>query len=175
MDINFDIHKSKLIDGIWILKNNIHNDSRGSIWSSFIKKDIESLLPNNLEFNHDKFSISRQNVLRGIHGDNKSWKLVTCVFGSIQQVVVDCRKNSKTYGMYESFFINKDNNISILISPKLGNAYYVISKEALYHYKLAYEGSYFDVEQQFTISWNDPKFSIDWFGKNPILSERDTK
>ena len=175
MDIKIDIEKSKLIDGIWIIRNSIYNDKRGSIWSSFIKKDIEVLLPKDLQFNHDKFSVSKQNVLRGIHGDNKSWKLVTCVFGSIQQVVVDCRKDSKTYGNHESFLINKDNNISILIPPKLGNGYYVISKEALYHYKLAYEGSYFDFKQQFTIGWNDPKYSIDWFGKKPILSDRDNK
>jgi len=173
VDSNFDIKKSDKINGVWVINNNVFEDQRGNIWTSFLKKDIESLLPETLMFNHDKFSKSKHNVLRGIHGDHKSWKLVTCVYGVIQQVVVDCRKDSKTYGNYESFVIGKENKISILISPSLGNAYYVMSEEAVYHYKMAYEGSYFDADQQFTYKWNDPNFSIKWPSQNPILSGRD--
>jgi dTDP-4-dehydrorhamnose 3,5-epimerase len=170
---NFYIKKSEKINGIWLINNDVFKDLRGSIWTSFIKKEIEDLLPENLNFNHDKFSKSKNNVLRGIHGDHKSWKLVTSVFGKIQQVVVDCRKDSETFGKYESFIISEENQISILVSPSLGNAYYVISEEAVYHYKIAYKGNYFDADQQFTYKWNDPKFSIKWPTKYPILSERD--
>ena len=138
-----------------------------------LKNDVEKLLPEELFFKHDKFSISNQNVLRGIHGDEKSWKLVTCVFGAIQQVVVDCRKDSDTYTLYESFNINEDNQISILIPPRLGNAYYVNSANAVYHYKLAYDGEYIDADKQFSYKWNDPVFNIKWPTNNPILSGRD--
>ena len=64
--------------------------------STIDKTEIEKFLPNNLSFNHDKFSYNNQNVLRGIHGDFKTWKLVTCIYGSIQQVVVDHREGSKS-------------------------------------------------------------------------------
>jgi dTDP-4-dehydrorhamnose 3,5-epimerase len=173
--INFDITKSKIIKGIWIIKPSIAEDSRGNIWTSFLKDEIENFLPDNHYFKHDKFSQSIQNVLRGIHGDEKSWKLVTCVYGDILQVVVDCRKESDTYGEYDSFEINQKNQISVLIPPRFGNAYYVRSKNAVYHYKLAYEGDYIDADEQFSYKWNDPLFNIKWSAEEPILSERDAK
>jgi len=173
MAINFSIFESKIIKGVWIIKPTIAEDNRGNIWTSFLKDEIENLLPENLSFKHDKFSKSKNNVLRGIHGDEKSWKLVTCVYGSIQQVVVDCRNDSDTYTLYESFNINENNQISILIPPLLGNAYYVKSNQAIYHYKLAYEGEYMDADEQFSYNWDDPQFNIKWISSSPILSKRD--
>lgn len=175
MSISFAITESKVIKGVWIIKPSVSKDKRGNIWTSFLKDEIEKLIPNSLHFKHDKFSESKKNVLRGIHGDEKSWKLVTCVFGAIQQVVVDCRKDSDTYTLYESFDINVENQISILIPPGLGNAYYVKSDNAVYHYKLAYDGEYIDAAEQFSYTWNYPKFNIKWDCKTPMLSERDRK
>ena len=60
-----------------------------------------------------------------------------------------------------------------MIPPKVGNAYYVKSNEAIYHYKLAYEGEYNDADEQFSYKWNDPAFNIKWPTKTPILSNRD--
>ena len=175
MGINFTITESKVIKGVWVIKPSVAKDNRGNIWTSFLKDEIENLLPDELYFKHDKFSQSKKNVLRGIHGDKKSWKLVTCVYGSIQQVVVDCRKESDTYLLYEAFNINENNQVSVLISPRLGNAYYVKSDKAVYHYKLAYEGEYIDADEQFSYKWNDPIFNIKWPTNKPILSTRDTK
>jgi dTDP-4-dehydrorhamnose 3,5-epimerase len=94
MSIEFNIQESTEISGVYILKSSMSEDARGNIWTSFLKDEVEKLLPRDLYFKHDKFSTSKHNVLRGIHGDTKSWKLVTCVHGEIQQVVVDCRKDS---------------------------------------------------------------------------------
>tara|TARA_A100001011_G_scaffold394599_1_gene487377 strand:+ start:1153 stop:1677 length:525 start_codon:yes stop_codon:yes gene_type:complete len=173
MSINFNIEESKKINGLVSIKPSINYDSRGNIWTSFLKKEIECLLPEGSYFNHDKFSESKKNVLRGIHGDNKSWKLVTCVFGDIDQVIVDCRANSPTYYQWEKYNINSKNRVLLLIPPGMGNAYHVKSEIALYHYKLAYSGIYYDADQQFSLKWNDPKINIDWSVKDPILSDRD--
>ena len=173
LNFTFDIQKSQCLNDVFIIRPDISKDIRGNIWTSFIKNDIETLLPDNLYFKHDKFSKSKKNVLRGIHGDTKSWKLVTCVFGDIYQVVVDCREESSSFKQYESFNINETNQISVLIPPQLGNAYYVKSDKAVYHYKLAYEGDYIDADEQFSYCWNDPIFNIEWPTKNPILSKRD--
>ena len=173
MSINFTIEESKKIKGVWIIRPSVSEDIRGNIWTSFVKDEIEKLLPDNLHFKHDKFSESKGNVLRGIHGDSKSWKLVTCVYGEIQQVVVDCREGSSTHLKWEKFIINNSNQISILIPPQMGNSYYVSSKDAVYHYKLAYDGGYIDTDSQFSIKWNDDRISIDWPTDKPILSERD--
>ena len=150
-------------------------DARGNIWTSFLKDRVEGLLPDDLFFKHDKFSTSKRNVLRGIHGDTKSWKLVTCVHGEIQQVVVDMRKDSPTYKQWQDFIISKDNQQLILIPPNMGNAYYVNSSEAVYYYKLAYNGDYIDADEQFSVKWNDNTIGINWMSDNPILSNRDAK
>lgn len=173
MAFNFELEESSLINGVWIIKPSVGEDLRGNIWTSFLKDEIEKLLPSNLYFKHDKFSESKFNVLRGIHGDEKSWKLVTCVFGEIIQVVVDCRKDSPTFLKYQKFQINSKSPILVLIPPAMGNSYYVKSAQAVYHYKLAYEGEYIDADSQFSLKWNDSRIAIDWPTRTPILSERD--
>jgi len=173
MAIEFRLEESKEIEGVYVITPSVSTDERGDIWSSFIDSEINHLLPGNLNFTHDKFSESKKNVLRGIHGDSKTWKLVTCVYGEIHQVVVDMRKYSKTYKKWQKFIINKSNQQLILIPPNMGNAYYVNSDTAVYHYKLAYDGDYIDANEQFTLSWNDKGVSVEWPTKNPILSHRD--
>ena len=88
-------------------------------------------------------------------------------------MVVDNRKDSGTYGNWESYQINEDEPKLILMPPGVGNAFYVHSEIAAYHYKLAYHGDYLDAEDQFTIKWNDPEIGIEWPDNNPVLSERD--
>lgn len=174
-NIHFKVNKECHIKGLVELTPTISEDLRGNIWSSFISKDIDSLLPSNLSFHHDKFSLSKNNVLRGIHGDKKSWKLVTCVYGEIFQVVVDLRKDSYSYKSWQSFNISNQKQTIVMIPPGCGNAYYVKSHEAVYHYKLAYDGEYIDYKDQFTVPWNDNELNIDWPCTKPILSGRDDK
>lgn len=173
MSIDFKIEESEKIKGVFIITPSISEDSRGNIWTSFVKDDIESLIPDNLHFKHDKFSASKHNVLRGIHGDSKSWKLVTCVDGEIQQVIVDMRKDSPTYLQWQDFMISRKSQKLILIPPNMGNAYFVNSEKAVYHYKLAYEGDYIDADEQFSVKWNDESIGIKWLSNDPILSDRD--
>jgi len=173
MSIGFDVQESTEIAGVYILTPSISEDLRGNIWTSFVKNKVENLLPNNLYFKHDKFSTSKRNVLRGIHGDTKSWKLVTCVYGEVQQVIVDLREDSPTYLKWQDFIINSNNQQLILIPPYMGNAYYVTSEHAVYHYKLAYNGDYIDADDQLSIKWNDEKINIKWLSNTPVLSARD--
>ncbi len=173
MNASFDITESSIIKDVWIIQPSVTEDERGNIWTSFLQGKIEKLLPEGLCFKHDKFSHSKKNVIRGIHGDYKTWKLVTCVFGDIYQVVVDLRKESTSLNKYESFLLSGDNHIGILIPPGLGNALLVTSHIAVYHYKLAYRGSYVSEKAQFSHKWNDPRFNIIWPINDPILSDRD--
>jgi dTDP-4-dehydrorhamnose 3,5-epimerase len=175
MSISFNITQSDVIPDVKVVTPSIFEESRGSIWTSYNSDSLDLLLPNDLTFKHDKFSQSKSNVLRGIHGDHKSWKLVSCIHGSIMQVVIDMRETSKTYLKWQCFDLGESNKSMILIPPGLGNAFYVNSDSAIYHYKLAYPGAYIDAEQQFTVAWNDLRLNISWPTKNPILSERDAR
>ena len=158
------------MDKIKIFKKDFHRDQRGDLWTLWNKKDGKT---NNLKFNHDKVSTSKKNVLRGIHGDFKSWKLITCLYGSIFFVIVDNRKNSKNYLNHRTFNINANDKFFFLIPPGFGNGFYVKSKIAIFYYKWSYKGDYPDVNKQFTIKWNDPSLNIKWPCKKPILQERD--
>lgn len=165
-NLKFSVEKTA-ISGVQIITYDKFEENRGNIWTTF----VDDVTP--IKFHHDKFSISNFNVLRGIHGDNKSTKLVTAVYGEILQVVVDCRQSSKTYREYISVLINRSNPCSVLIPPGCGNAYYVQSEQAVYHYKLSYPGDYIDAQDQFTFRFDDPIFGIKWPTLNPILSTRD--
>ena len=55
----------------------------------------------------------------------------------------------------------------------MGNGFYVLSDQCVFQYKWSYEGEYPDVQEQFSIKWNDPIIDIDWPSDNPILSKRD--
>ena len=174
MDVkDFDIYRSEIIPDLVWFKTKKFSDVRGTLFTSFHKEVMEEYIPEELEFKHDKFALTFHNSLRGIHGDTKSWKLVTCVYGEVTQVVVDLRLGSATYGKWEKFVINQDNQISVLLPPGFGNAFVVTSEVAMYHYKLAYPGEYFDANEQFSIRWDDPKLGIEWPIQNPILSDRD--
>ncbi len=167
------IKSDVLLSEVKIIAPDIYREKRGSIWTSFSSEDYDGLVPQ--KFNHDKFSISKRNVLRGIHGDHKSWKLVSCPYGDILAVIVDLRMDSPTYMQHSKYRLNAENNFQILIPPSFGNSFYVLSEEALYHYKFSYLGDYIDAEDQFTISWNDPRLGIEWPTNEPILSDRDAK
>lgn len=173
MAIEFNIEKSKILDGVYIITPNKFRDLRGEIWTAFTSEVIDKLLPDGLKFIHDKFIHSKHNVIRGIHGDENTYKLATCVYGEVCQVVVDCRKDSPNYLKYEKFIINQDNQKIILVPAGFGNAHYVSSESAVYYYKCAYKGQYTDADEQFTYAWNDDRIDIKWPTSNPILSERD--
>ena len=172
MEFNFE--KTEII-GVYKINYSANEELRGNIWTTFKKGFLskKSDIPE-IEFVHDKFSVSNFNVFRGFHGDHKSYKLVTCVFGSIEQFVLDWRIGSASFGQIYKIEMSRNNLVSILIPPGCGNAYHVKSEQAVYHYKLSYSGEYIDADQQFTVKWYDPKIKNN-FGKNfdPITSERD--
>lgn len=152
-----------------VIEPSTHTDYRGDLWTIW-KKDHSF---KNIEFNHDKVSTSRKNVLRGIHGDFKSTKLVTCLSGELYFVVVDNRKDSDTFLQWDHMILDDRTRKMVLIPPGFGNAFLVMSENSVFFYKWSYPGEYPDVEDQFTIKWNDKKINIDWPITNPILQPRD--
>jgi len=171
---DFKIYNSKVFgDEVKIICPDIFKDERGFLYTDFLDSSFYSELNIENKFVHSKFAFNNKKVLRGIHGDYDSYKLVACVYGKIFQVVVDCRENSPTFLNYESFELSHDDPKLILLPPGFGNAFQVISDCAMYNYKLAYFGDYNDYDKQFTYKWNDERIAIDWPINNPILSKRD--
>ena len=155
------------IKDVEVFTPDVYTDFRGDLWTLWKEGDHV------LKFNHDKVSTSRQNVLRGIHGDQKSWKLITCLYGEMYFVVVDNREDSSTYKQWDWLILDDKTKKQVLIPPKVGNGFLVLSDRSVFHYKWSYPGSYPDVDDQFTIKWNDPEYNIYWPVEKPILQLRD--
>ena len=150
-----------------VYEPDVFTDYRGDLWTVWKKDEFH------LEFNHDKVSTSRKNVLRGIHGDYKSTKLVSCLHGQLYFVVVDNRPDSPTYKQWDHMILDDRKRKMVLLPPGFGNGFLVLSEHSVFHYKWSYEGDYPDVDEQFTIKWNSKDIGANWPIQNPILQNRD--
>lgn len=156
-----------------LIEHTQFRDFRGIIYSHY-SDEVEREILSGQTFNHNKIAVSSRDVIRGIHGDHKSYKLVTCLNGEVFQVVVDCRKDSSTFGSWWTCILNGDDCKSVIMPPGFGNAFLTLSESSVYCYKLSYGGNYIDADEQFTYPWNDERFAIDWPIDSPILSKRDS-
>jgi dTDP-4-dehydrorhamnose 3,5-epimerase len=123
-----------------------------------------------IDFVQDNITVSTKHVLRGLHGDRETWKLISCLYGKIYLVIINWDPESSEYRKWESFTLSDCDRLQVLIPPKFGNGHLVLSDQAIFHYK---QSTYYNRTSQFTILWNDPKLNIRWPVKNPILSRRD--
>ena len=145
-------------------------DFRGSYVEIYNEQLFESA-GIDTDFVQDDISESRRNVLRGIHGDFETWKLISCLKGAFYLLVVDNRPDSETYMQWKSFTMSDRNRKQILVPPGCGNGHLVLTETAIFHYK---QSTYYNRDSQFTILWNDPAFNFWWPIGRPILSRRDS-
>lgn len=164
----FKVEETKLV-GVKLIKPSAFEDFRGEYIMTYNEEQYRKEVVD-IKFVEDDISVSTRNVLRGLHGDSKTWKLVSCLYGKFYLVVVNCDKDSPLFGKWQSFTLSAQNRHQVLIPPKHGNGHVVLSDRAIFHYK---QSSYYNPDGQFTYMWNDTRFQIWWPIKNPILSQRD--
>ena len=169
MTFEFECVQSENIPDMYKLNISKHSDLRGDLWTVW-DREFETLP--SLDFNLDKVSISKYNVLRGMHGDKKSWKYISVLHGQVFFAVADLRVTKPSIKV-ETMILNSQSPQSVLIPPNVVNGYYVLSECAVCFYKWCFDGEYPDVKDQITIKWNDPKLAINWPCDRPILQERD--
>lgn len=160
--------KTKL-ESVLLVKLEAFKDFRGE----YVETYNEQLYFKNgikVKFIQDDISISFRNVLRGIHGDNKTCKLISCLYGKIYLVVANCNTLSKDFGRWQSFILSDKSRDQVLVPPGYGNGHVVLSDKAIFHYK---QTTYYNPKIQFTYKWNDLNLNIRWPVKKPILSKRD--
>jgi len=165
--------KTKL-DGLIVLKPTVFKDSRGYFMESYNQKNINKLL-GNVNFVQDNESESSRGVLRGLHFQKPPYtqaKLVRCLKGSVLDVALDLRKDSKTYGIFETISLTEENKKQLFIPKGFAHGFIVLSKSAILSYKV---DNYYNPESESGIIWNDPDLNIDWkINKNEIIvSEKD--
>ncbi len=165
--------KTKL-DGLVVLKPTVFKDNRGYFMESYNQKNINKLL-GNVNFIQDNESESSRGVLRGLHFQKPPYtqaKLVRCLKGGVLDVALDLRKDSKTYGIFETISLTEENKKQLFIPKGFAHGFIVLSKSAILSYKV---DNYYNPESESGIIWNDPDLNIDWkINKNEIIvSEKD--
>jgi dTDP-4-dehydrorhamnose 3,5-epimerase len=160
------------IEDLLIIEPQLFKDERGFFYESYNKNNLDI----NIVFVQDNESKSYKGVIRGLHFQTPPFeqtKLVRCISGSIFDVAVDLRKNSKTYGKSFSIELSSENNKQLLVPKGFAHGFQVLSNEAIVNYKV---DEYYNPDSDSGIIWNDKDLSIDWnINLKPIISEKDLK
>ena len=141
-------------------------DNRGY----FRELTIEKIIKKKLVFT--VVSKSKKNVLRGLHmqRNNMQGKYLSVVKGKILDVVVDCRKNSKTFGKNYKIILSQKNSKSIYIPAGFLHGFLGLEDENIVVYGCT---KYRDKNSEIGVMWNDPNLGISWPIKKPITSIKD--
>ncbi len=157
------------LDGVFTVTPDVHEDQRGNFYETYNEQAYKAA-GLCASFVQDDVSASVKGVLKGMHGDAGTYKLVQCVYGAVYAVILNCDENSPDFGKWESFLLSAENKRQLYIPPMYGNGYYVLSDLAVYTYK---QSTYYGEYKQFTYKWNDERFKIEWPADVQIISERD--
>ncbi|GGF23996.1 dTDP-4-dehydrorhamnose 3,5-epimerase [Aliidongia dinghuensis] len=158
------------LDGVLVIEPpTIFEDFRGH-YVELYNRTLYEQAGVDQDFLQDDISVSSRHVLRGIHGDRKTWKLISCLYGRFYFVVVNNVPGSQQFGKWQGFTLSDTNRKQVLVPPGFGNGHVVLSETAIFHYKQTTE---YDRASQFTLAWNDPALNIWWPVRDPITSERD--
>ena len=111
--------------GVLLVRTSAFEDHRGYYLETYNEQAYREA-GIDIHFVQDDISISTRHVLRGIHGDGETYKLISCLLGSFYFVVVDCRKDSPGFGTWQSFVLSETNHLQVLVPPGFGNAHLVM-------------------------------------------------
>jgi dTDP-4-dehydrorhamnose 3,5-epimerase len=157
------------LEGVWRIEPEVFQDHRGSYVELFDTEHYRELC-GDIAFVQDDISVSHERVLRGLHGDFVTWKLVSVLAGRGHAVIADNRPASPTYRRWQAFELSGDNRHQLLLPPGIGNSICVLEGPLVYWYK---QTTHFTAGTQFTLRWNDPEWGFVWPIADPVLSARD--
>ena len=149
------------IEGIVIIDPTVFGDNRGYFLESYNEKEFKEVI-GNVSFVQDNESKSSKGVLRGLHFQKPPFaqaKLVRCIEGKVLDVVVDIRKNSKTYGQHFTTELSGENKKQVFIPRGFAHGFLVLSESAIFAYKV---DNTYAPEHDAGIRWNDPIVNIPW-------------
>jgi dTDP-4-dehydrorhamnose 3,5-epimerase len=157
---------------LYLIKPCVFEDERGYFFESFNKQQFNQL-GLSPDFVQDNQSLSHKNVIRGLHFQLPPFeqgKLVRVVNGSVNDVVVDIRLNSPTFGKAYSAVLSATNKIMMWIPPGFAHGFHTLEDNTLFIYKCTH---YYNKESERGIRWDDNVLSIDWGATDPIVSVKD--
>jgi dTDP-4-dehydrorhamnose 3,5-epimerase len=163
--------KELAIKGVWEIKVPRYEDNRGVFSEVFRKDHFEKHgLPS--EFLQDNQSYSKKGVLRGLHfqrAPHAQGKLVRAITGRIQDVVVDLRPESPTFGKHLSVVLSAAEGNLLFVPGTFAHGFAAL-EDCLVGYKVT---NLYHKDSEGGLMWNDPALSIDWMVEQPLMSEKD--
>ena len=159
------VYKTKIKDLLIVRqKNNI--DNRGSLRETFNKKYLKK------QFIFEYCTTSKKNVMRGFHFQHKyqQAKYVNVLKGKILDIVVDLRKNSKTFGRTFKIILSQKNALGLYIPAGFGHSYYSFENKNIIYYKL---DNYYKPKFESGIVYDDADLKVKWPRKKMIISKKD--
>ena len=165
---------STKLSGLKLFKIKSYSDERG-LFREVYNRKIQKHIGEDVKFIQHNESYSKFGVLRGLHFQRKpedQSKLVRVSYGEVQDVVVDIRKDSKTFGNWESFILSSSNNRLLFIPKGFAHGFLVLSSEAVVNYQV---DNFFNPNFDAGIRYDDMNISIDWLLKKQdlIVSQKD--
>ncbi len=165
------------IEGLLLIKPRVFGDDRGYFFESFNKKKFEEVVGKAVTFIQDNESKSSFGVLRGLHFQRPPFtqaKLVRVIEGKVLDVAVDLRKESDTYGQYQSVVLSSENKHQFFVPRGFAHGFLVLSETAIFAYKV--DNDYAPTHDD-GIIYNSSELEIDWTLKESDfkLSEKDRK
>lgn len=172
----FQIEQCGQIEGLYLIQPTVFGDNRGYFMETYNHNEFKEL-GLDMVFVQDNQSKSTKGVLRGMHyqKEHTQGKLVRVISGKVYDVVVDIRKDSKTYGQWYGATLSAEEKNMMYVPEGFAHGFYVLSDTAEFLYKCT---DFYDPSSEAGIMWNDPTIRIDWpipEGETPIISEKDTK
>lgn len=165
--------QSTSLDGVYLLEPTVYEDDRGFFMESYNEKVLAEY-GITCQFVQDNHSLSRKTgTLRGMHYQLEPYaqtKLVRVIRGSIFDVVVDLRPNSKTYGRWEGFELSAGNKRQLLVPRGFAHGFCTLEPNTEVLYKV---DQYYSQPHDRGIRWDDPEIGIIWPVESPILSGKD--
>ena len=162
------------IEGLVIIQPKVFEDERGYFMESYKESFIKENFPH-INFIQDNESRSTYGVLRGLHFQKTPFeqtKLVRVIDGEVLDVAVDLRKESPTYGKWESIILTGENKKQFFIPKGFAHGFVVLSKEAIFSYKV---DNVYSPEYDSGIYYDDKSLAIEWLipKTDLIISEKD--
>ncbi len=160
------------IPGVILIEPDNHADERGYFRETYKRSEFAAHgIPET--FVQDNYSFSRQGVVRGLHYQKQpsaQGKLVTVALGEIQDVAVDIRRGSPTYGRWLSRILSAESGRMLYVPPGFAHGFCVRSPQAAVIYKVTCE---YSSESERGVLWNDPDIGVAWDTTDALLSPRD--
>ena len=151
-----------VFNDVYLLEPDILSDNRGFFYESYNASTFSTLVGYDVKFVQDNHSFSKKSILRGLHyqiAPHQQDKLVRVIDGEIYDVVVDIRRDSKTFGSWHGEFISSNNHKQFWIPKGFAHGFIVTSDKANVLYKTT---EHYFPDSERTIKFDDPDLNIKW-------------